>query len=73
MQNSPQNDDLFDVQYDVYESLVERIRERMEGRKDDLAGLKMIRDQIVQAVAVIENVEPASVYHELEEIRTENT
>lgn len=73
MQNSPQNDELFDVQYDICELLFERIREQVDGHRDDLAALRMIRDQIVQAVANMENVTPESVYHELEEIRTENT
>ncbi len=67
------SDELFDVQYDVCESLFERIRERMDCHKDDLAVLKIIRDHVIQAVAKIENVDPASVYRDLEDIRTENT
>ncbi len=73
MQNSPpRNDELFDVQYDVCESLFERIRKRMDERNGDLASLKTIRDHVVQAVAAMENVEAESVYRELEEIRTMN-
>ncbi len=72
MQNSPLNDELFDVQYDICELLFERIREQVDGHRDDLAALRIIRDHVIQDVAAMENVDPASIYRDLEEIRTEN-
>ncbi len=70
MQNFPQANDLFDVYYDVNETLFDRIRELMNERSDDLTALKTIRDHVVRTVAVIENVTPESIYSDLDDVRT---
>ncbi len=68
MQNFSTNDDLFDIYYDVYESLFDRIRELMD-EQTDTETLKMMRGHVIQAVAAMENTTPESVYRELEGIR----
>ncbi len=77
MPNSPQDNEFFDVYYDIGESLFDRIRSVMDRHydaeprtPDDLAALKTIRDHVVQAVAVIESIDSESVYRDLEEIRS---
>ncbi len=68
MPKPSRNDELFDVNYDVCETLFDRIRELMD-KQDDLVVLKAIREQVVQVVAAMEQVTPESVYRGLEDIR----
>ncbi len=68
MQESLQTDELFDVYYDVYETLFERIRE-LRDAQHDLATLKTMRDHVIRAVAAMENIEPDCIYQELEGVR----
>ncbi len=65
-------DELFDVQYDVCETLFDRIRDTIDSQKDDLAALKTIRDHVVHAVAAMANVTPESVYREREDVREDS-
>ena len=68
MQDLSQPDERFDIYFDVYETLFGKIRELMDAQHD-LATLKQMRDHVVLAVANIENVEPESVYQEMEDVR----
>ncbi len=68
--NQP-NNDLYDVYYDVSVTLFDRICKLMDEQSEDMSALKMIRDHVVRAVAKMKNVTPASVYRELEDVRTE--
>ncbi len=77
MPNSLQDNEFFDVYYDIGESLFERIRAAMDRHydakprtPDDLAALKTIRDHVVQAVGAMESIMPESIYRDLEEIRS---
>ncbi len=76
MPNSPQDNEFFDVYYDIGESLFERIRAAMDRfynaeprTPDDLAALKTIREHVVNAVAEMESIMPESIYRDLEKIR----
>lgn len=76
MQHSRQDDEFFDVYYDVGESLFNRIRSMMDQcyraeprTAADLDALKTVRDHIVRAVAAMECVTPESVHRDLEAIR----
>ena len=68
MQKTLPPDDIFDIYFDVYETLFERIRELMN-RQTDISTLKTMRDHVVQAVAAIASIEPESIYRELEGVR----
>ena len=77
MPHSSHQNEFFDVYYDISESLFDRIHELMDHHynatprtSDGLTALKSIRNQVVQAVAAIENVKPESIYHQLEEVRS---
>ncbi len=76
MPNSPQDNEFFDVYYDIGESLFDRIRSVMDRHydaeprtPDDLAALKTIREHVVNAVAEMESIMPESIYRDLEKIR----
>ncbi len=76
MQHSLQDHEFFDVYYDIFETLFDRIRSMMDRyyhaeprTPDDLAALKSIRDHVVQAVAAVEKTTPESIYRDLEAIR----
>ena len=65
-----QNDELFDVFYDVNETLFDRIRELMDCQTD-ISALKSIREHVVRAVAAMEHVTPECIHREIEEVRTQ--
>ncbi len=69
MQKSSRHNELYDVYYDVSETLFDRIRHLMDERSDDISALKRIREHVVQTVAALENVTPAGVYRDLDEVR----
>ncbi len=68
MQESLPPDDIFDIYFDVYETLFGKIRELMD-RQTDISTLKTMRDHVIRAVAAMESVTADSIYQEMEGVR----